>query len=100
MDLVINLFLFYSNKSLLEEKLMRLSIFDVLSDLDDDFLKLIQNLDYTKEIPKIILYNPGGTYDIETYVNEQYFDIHLLEVLKTRLAYKKMDFFINCLISK
>lgn len=122
LDRILNLFLSYKDKNLLDEKLMKLSIFKVLMNLDADFLKLLQNFDYSKDIPKIILYNnekngkfsfadaiillfmnfmgidiliynPGGTSDIENYVNDYYFDIHQLEELKPHLPYKRNGFF-------
>lgn len=110
------------SKEALDEKIMRISIFEILTNLDKKFLNLLQSFDYPKEIPKIILYHnrnsgtftfadaillmflnsmgvdiviysPGGSSDIENFVKNNYFDVHMLEEINDNLSYKKRGFF-------
>lgn len=110
------------SKLSLDEKFMKISIFEILTNLDKKLLNLLQNFDYPKEIPKIILYHnknsgtftfsdavilmflnsmgvdiviysPGGSSDIENFVKRQYFDVHMLEEINNNLSYKKRGFF-------
>lgn len=113
---------FVEDKDLREEKLMKISIFAVLTNLDKELLNLLQNFDYPLKVPKIIVYNsnkrrnlsfadaitlmfmnsmgvdivifnPGGTSDIENYVKEGYYDIHRLEEVHPNLPFRRNNIF-------
>lgn len=115
-----------TSKTSIDEKLMKISIFEVLTNLDKKILNLLQNFDYPKKIPKVILYHnrksgtftfadaiiimflnslgvdiiiysPGGTSDIENFVKSHYFDVHMLEEINNNLSYKKRGFFYRLL---
>lgn len=125
-DKFLNSLSYSKNKTTLDEKLMKISIFEILTNLDRKFLNLLQNFDYPMEIPKLILYHnrdsrtftfadavilmflntmgvdiviysPGGTSNIENFVKSQYFDVHMLEEINNDLPYKKRTIFYRLL---
>ncbi|KEH92716.1 YceG family protein [Clostridium botulinum] len=98
------------------ERIMRISIFTVLTNLNEDMLNLLQKFDYPMKVPKIIIYNnnnkrnltfadavtlmfmnsmgidiviynPTGTSDIENYVKEENYDIHRLYETRNSLPF-------------
>lgn len=110
------------NKRVTDEKLMKVSIFGVLTNLNEDLLNLLQGFDYPMKVPKIIIYNnnkgrnltfqdaitllfmnsmgvdiviynPAGMSDIENYVKEEYYDIHRLEDIIDNLPFRGRYFF-------
>lgn len=111
-----------SSKSALDEKHMKISIFEILTNLDRKILNLLLKFDYPKEIPKIVLYHnknsgeftfadavilmfmnsmgadiviysPGCNSDIENFVKNNYYDAHMLEEINNNLSFKKRGFF-------
>lgn len=119
---VIDFFLSFIDKESRDEKTMKISIFAVLTNLNEEFLKLLQGFDYPLKVPKILVYNnnkgknltfadavtlmfmnsmgvdiiifnPGGASDIENYVKEEYYDIHRLEETHPNLPYRKNTIF-------
>ncbi|KYH28239.1 MULTISPECIES: YceG family protein [Clostridium] len=101
-----------------DEDMMKISIFAILTNLDEELLDLLQNFDYPLKVPKIIIYNnnerksltfadavtlmfmnsmgvdiiifnPGGTSDIENYVKEDFYDTHRLEEIHPNLPYRR-----------
>lgn len=121
-DKVRNYFLFFNDFRSKDEYLMKVSTFQVLTNLSDNFLNLLTNFDYPMSIPKIIIYNsgkstdftfsdavtlmfmnsmgvdvviynPSGESDIENYIKENFFDAHTLDQLGNKVPYKKNSFF-------
>lgn len=111
-----------------DKKAMKISIFAVLTNLNQELLDLLQKFDYPLKVPKIIIYNnnrgknltfadaitimfmnsmgvdivifnPGGASDIENYIKEEYFDIHRLERTHHNLPYRRYNIFYR-LINK
>jgi len=122
MDKLKNYFLFFNNFKAKDEYLMKVSTFQILTNLNDNFLALLTNFDYPMAIPKIIIYNngngtdftfsdavillfmnsmgvdviiynPSGDSDIENYIKDKSFDTHTLDQLGTKIPYKKNSFF-------
>ncbi|MER2061016.1 MAG: YceG family protein, partial [Niallia sp.] len=89
--------------------------------IHDDFLKMLQKFDYAQAVPSIILfkteqngvftredaamlllmntigvdiiiYNPAGHVDMETFTKETLFDIHWLEDVVFDMEYKEPSF--------
>lgn len=100
------------------KRLMKVSIFSVLTNLSDELLGILQKFDYPMKVPKIIIYNndnkknltfqdaiilmfmnslgidviiynPAGTSDIENYVQEENYDIHRLEDVRSKLNFRR-----------
>ncbi|KGM95649.1 hypothetical protein Z956_04325 [Clostridium botulinum D str. CCUG 7971] len=101
-----------------DERIMKISIFAVLTNLSDDLLEILQKFDYPMKVPKIIIYNnnnkknltfqdaiilmfmncmgidiiiynPTGTSDIENYIKEENYDIHRLEYTTDSLPFRR-----------
>lgn len=98
-----------------------LMIFDRLINIEEEFLRLLQQFDYPQEIPKIIIYNetedsfsfedtcllwflnlmgldivifnPSGYNDIESTLSNNVFDIHRLQDIKFNLSFKEKGLF-------
>lgn len=89
--------------------------------IPDDFLKMLQKFDYTQAVPSIILfkteqngvftredaamlllmntlgvdiiiYNPAGHVDMETFTKDTLFDVHWLEDMVFNMEYKEPSF--------
>ncbi|KEI02340.1 YceG family protein [Clostridium botulinum] len=101
-----------------DERIMKISIFAVLTNLSDELLGILKNFDYPMKVPKIIIYNnnnkknltfedsiilmfmncmgvdiiiynPTGTSDIENYIKEENYDIHRLEYTRDSLPFRR-----------
>lgn len=119
---IVDLILMFFNKDQRDEKMMKLSTFVVLNNLDKELIELLKGFDYPLKVPKIVIYNnnkgkhmtfadaltlmfmnamgidiiifnPAGASDIENYVKEGYYDVHRLEELKDNLPYRKNNIF-------
>jgi hypothetical protein len=115
---IVEFFLSFIDKGSRDEKMMKISIFAILTNQNEELLDLLQNFDYPLKVPKIIIYNnnrrknltftdavtlmfmnsigvdiiifnPGGTSDIENYVKEDFYDIHRLEEIHPNLPYRR-----------
>ncbi|WP_139903687.1 YceG family protein [Clostridium thermarum] len=96
----------------------QVDIFSVLINLDLSMLQLLQSFDYPDQVPKIVIYNnekngnvsyedcimlsfmnamgvdimiynPSGYTDIETYIYPDIYDVHHLEKVSFNLDFKK-----------
>jgi len=121
-DKIKNYLLFYNDYKAKDEYFMKVSTFEILLNLNDNFLNLLTNFDYPMSIPKIIIYNNGksidftfsdaailmfmnsmgvdvviynpcGESDIENYVKENYFDSHTLDQIGNKVPFRKNSFF-------
>ncbi|MEA4826260.1 MAG: YceG family protein [Clostridium sp.] len=119
---LIDLALLVFNREARDERLMKISIFAVLTNLDKELIELLRDFDYPMKVPKIVIYNnnkgrhmtfadavilmfmnsmgadiviynPAGASDIENYVKEECYDIHRLEEARQSLPYKKNNIF-------
>lgn len=115
---IMDLILMFFNKDQRDEKMMKLSTFVVLNNLDKELVELLKGFDYPLKVPKIVIYNnnkgkqmtfadaltlmfmnamgidiiifnPAGASDIENYVKEGYYDVHRLQELRENLPYRK-----------
>lgn len=100
---------------------LRVYLFTQVLQLPGEILKLLQNFDYSREVPKVVLfnnglngvltradacallllnhigvdiviYNPSGLNDIENYIYEDLFDVHWLEEVVDEQEYKEPSF--------
>lgn len=119
-----NLITYKNDKTAKEKLMMKMSLLNIMLNLDKRLLNLLQSFDYPLTVPKIVLYNsgksgefsfcdaaqlmfmnsmgvdiiifnPAGTNDIENFINESYFDLHRLQFIKENLKYKKNNFFVR-----
>lgn len=122
LDRIKNYFLFFNDFQRKDEYLMKVSTFQVLMNLKEEFVNLLENFDYPMAIPKIIIYNngddndfsfsdaltlmfmnsmgvdvviynPSGKSDIENFIKDNYYDTHILEQMGTKVPLKKNGFF-------
>jgi len=118
LDKIKDYFLFSNDFKAKDEYYMKVSSFQILTNLNEKFLNLLQNFDYPMAIPKIIIYNngsdtdftfsdavtlmfmnsmgvdviiynPSGKSDIENYIKESFYDSHTLEQLGSKVPFKK-----------
>lgn len=97
---------------------LAVTIFKYLARIPEKIIRLLQNYDYSQEVPKIVvyengqgqsitredaillaflnrygldivLYNPTGKLDIERYITEQSYDVHRLEDMVFDLAFQE-----------
>ncbi|KGX90694.1 hypothetical protein N781_06400 [Pontibacillus halophilus JSM 076056 = DSM 19796] len=100
------------------EEDVKIYLFQQATQLPTEFLQLLQKFDYAQEVPKLVLYNnelngemsradaarlllmnevgvdlllynPSGHNDLESYLNEERFDTHMLEEMCFGLDYKE-----------
>ncbi len=122
MDKIRNYFLYMNNFKAKDEYYMKVSTFMILTSLSEEFINLLQNFDYPMAIPKIIIYNngddndfsfsdavilmfmnsmgvdvviynPSGKSDIENFIKNDFYDTHVLELLGTKVPFRKSGFF-------
>lgn len=115
---IMDIVLMFLNTNERDEKMMKVSTFVVLNNLDKELIEILKSFDYPMKVPKIVIYNnnkgkhmsyadaltlmfmnalgidivifnPAGASDIENYVKEEYYDIHRLEEYRNNLPYRK-----------
>jgi hypothetical protein len=102
------------------EEDLRLFLFKQATMIPEEILQLLQKFDYPQEVPRlvlynsetngelsredaalllflntfgidIILYNPAGHTDIESYIDPSYYDVHWLEEMVFNLEYQEFQ---------
>lgn len=108
---------------------LQVTLFKQALVIPEEIIKLLQRFDYTQDIPKIILYNngnhgefsrsdacillllnelgvdiviynPGGTPDLENYIDEDIFDNHWLDEMVLGQEFNKKDLSLSKLFKR